>query len=47
MITIDLTDIPSDAYNKGDMVENDAAMAGTSAYELFTRVSDRTLRKYV
>ncbi|WP_419904527.1 alanine racemase [Kiloniella sp.] len=56
MITIDLTDIPSDAFNKGDMVEifgpnslveNAAAMAGTSAYELFTRVSDRTVRKYV
>ena len=56
MITIDLKDIPSDAYNKGDMVEifgpnslveNAAAMAGTSAYELFTRVSDRTVRKYV
>ncbi|WP_085899204.1 alanine racemase [Kiloniella majae] len=56
MITIDLTDIPSDAYKKGDMVEifgpnslvEDAAvMAGTSAYELFTRVSDRTVRKYV
>ncbi|MFD2205405.1 alanine racemase [Kiloniella antarctica] len=56
MITIDLTDVPSDAYNKGDMVEifgpnslveNAAAMAGTSAYELFTRVSDRTVRKYV
>ncbi|WP_417433421.1 hypothetical protein [Kiloniella sp.] len=28
-------------------VENAAAMAGTSAYELFTRVSGRAVRKYV
>lgn len=56
MITIDLTTIPKEARAIGSMVEifgnhspveNAAAMAGTSAYELFTRVSGRAVRKYV
>ncbi|MCZ4280256.1 alanine racemase [Kiloniella laminariae] len=56
MITIDLTDLPATACSTGDMVEifgpnslveDAAAMAGTSAYELFTRVSDRAIRKYI
>ena len=56
MITINLSNIPENARQVGTMVEifginslveNAAAMAGTSAYELFTRVSDRAIRKYV
>ncbi|WP_120497618.1 alanine racemase [Kiloniella sp. EL199] len=56
MITIDLTTVPKEARAIGSMVEifgnhspveNAAAMAGTSAYELFTRVSGRAVRKYV
>ncbi|WP_085908872.1 alanine racemase [Kiloniella majae] len=55
MITIDLTTVPKEARTIGSMVEifgnhslveNAAAMAGTSAYELFTRVSGRAVRKY-